>query len=100
MDKNSILELKDVEDDDFYTIEEMENMENSTTTYMAKKFLNLIFRKNKPTSIRVKHLNSTKETHPRLEEVQQDEATKWGWWLYPNSSVTTIMSLGILLLSA
>lgn len=43
-----VLELKDVEDEDFYTIEELKNMDNQTMAYMAKKFSNLRFRKNKP----------------------------------------------------
>jgi gag-polypeptide of LTR copia-type/Zinc knuckle len=43
-----VLELKDVEDEDFYTIEEMESMDNPTMAYMAKRFKNFRFRRNKP----------------------------------------------------
>ena len=43
-----ILKLKDVEDEDFYTIEEMEDMDNPTMAYMAKRFKNIRFKRDKP----------------------------------------------------
>lgn len=42
-----VLQLKDVEDEDFYTIEEVESMDNPTMAYMAKRFKNIKFRRDK-----------------------------------------------------
>jgi hypothetical protein len=43
-----VLQIKDVEDEDFYSIEEMESMDNPTMAYMAKRFKNFRFRRDKP----------------------------------------------------
>ncbi|KAK1392869.1 hypothetical protein POM88_011925 [Heracleum sosnowskyi] len=43
-----VLQLNDVEDEDFYSIEEMERLDNPTMTYMAKKFKNIRFKRDKP----------------------------------------------------
>ena len=42
------LDLKDVEDEEYYTLEELDEMENKTMAYMARKFSNVRLRKNKP----------------------------------------------------
>lgn len=42
-----MLELKDVDGEDFYTIKELEGMDNLTMAYMVNKFLNMRFRRNK-----------------------------------------------------
>ncbi|KAK1369485.1 hypothetical protein POM88_035577 [Heracleum sosnowskyi] len=47
-DEKVVLQLTNVEDEDFYSIEEMENMDNPTMAYMAKKFKNIRFKRNKP----------------------------------------------------
>ncbi|KAK1366507.1 hypothetical protein POM88_042068 [Heracleum sosnowskyi] len=46
-DEKVVLQLKDVEDEDFYTIEELESMDNPTMAYMAKKFKNFRFKKDR-----------------------------------------------------
>ncbi|KAK1360638.1 CCHC-type domain-containing protein [Heracleum sosnowskyi] len=43
-----VLQLTDVEDEDFYSLEEMEKMDNPTMAYMDKKFKNIRFKRNKP----------------------------------------------------
>ncbi|KAK1368900.1 hypothetical protein POM88_034992 [Heracleum sosnowskyi] len=43
-----VLQITDVEDEDFYSLEEMEKMDNPTMAYMAKKFKNIRFKRNKP----------------------------------------------------
>ncbi|KAK1401552.1 hypothetical protein POM88_001157 [Heracleum sosnowskyi] len=42
-----VLQITDVEDEDFYSLEEMEKMDNPTMAYMAKKFKNIRFKRNK-----------------------------------------------------
>ena len=43
-EKESIcLDSKDDEDDDFYTLQEIDNLNNKTMAYMERKFKNLIF---------------------------------------------------------
>ncbi|KAK1397704.1 hypothetical protein POM88_007567 [Heracleum sosnowskyi] len=46
-DEKVVLQLKDVEDEDFYTMEELESMDNPTMAYMAKKFKNFRFKKDR-----------------------------------------------------
>ncbi|KAK1360204.1 hypothetical protein POM88_044678 [Heracleum sosnowskyi] len=46
-DEKGVLQLKDVEDEDFYTMEELESMDNPTMAYMAKKFKNFRFKKDR-----------------------------------------------------
>ena len=46
-EESVVLKLKDVEDEDFYSIEEMENMDNPTMAYMARRFKNIRFKRDK-----------------------------------------------------
>ncbi|KAK1377988.1 CCHC-type domain-containing protein [Heracleum sosnowskyi] len=47
-DEKVVLQITDVEDEDFYSLEEMEKMDNPTMAYMAKRFKNIRFKRNKP----------------------------------------------------
>ncbi|KAK1394274.1 hypothetical protein POM88_013330 [Heracleum sosnowskyi] len=40
--------MANMSDEDFYSLEEMEKMDNPTIAYMAKKFKNIRFKRNKP----------------------------------------------------
>ena len=46
-EENVVLQLTDVEDEDFYSLEEIESMDNPTMAYMAKRFKNIKFRRDK-----------------------------------------------------
>lgn len=81
-----VLQPCDVEDEDFYTVEEMESMDNPTMTYMAK-------RETSHTSLRVKHLGSAKEIHQGLLVVPQEEDTRLEWWIDQSLDATTVMNL-------
>ena len=42
------MEQEDDDEDEFYTLEEMESMDNSAMAFMARKFKNFKFKKNIP----------------------------------------------------
>ncbi|KAK1397160.1 hypothetical protein POM88_007023 [Heracleum sosnowskyi] len=100
-DEKVVLQLKDVEDEDFYTMEELESMDNPTMAYMAKKFKNFRFKKDRSYKPQGQASKFSKGSSSKAAvEVQPKEDTKLDLWIDQSSNVTTVENLVILLLNA
>ena len=47
VEPHSVVEKEGNEEEEFYTLEELDDLENQPMAYIARKFSNIIFKKNK-----------------------------------------------------